>query len=33
MYPMLILAAIPIAIFEAAFFRTCHMDFVLRKPA
>jgi SAM-dependent methyltransferase len=33
MYPPLILAAIPIAIFEAAFFRTCHMDFVLRKPA
>jgi SAM-dependent methyltransferase len=33
MYPVLILAAIPIALFEAAFFRTCHMDFVLRKPA
>jgi 2-polyprenyl-3-methyl-5-hydroxy-6-metoxy-1,4-benzoquinol methylase len=32
MYPLLILAAIPIAIFEAAFSRTCHMDFVLRKP-
>jgi 2-polyprenyl-3-methyl-5-hydroxy-6-metoxy-1,4-benzoquinol methylase len=33
MYPLLILAAIPIAIFEAALSRTCHMDFVLRKPA
>jgi len=32
MYPPLILAAIPIAIFEAVFSRTCHMDFVLRKP-
>jgi SAM-dependent methyltransferase len=33
MYPPLILAAIPIAMFEAIFSRTCHMDFVLRKPA
>ncbi len=32
MYPPLILAAIPIAIVEAVFSRTCHMDFVLRKP-
>jgi SAM-dependent methyltransferase len=32
MYPPLILAAAPIALFEAAFSRTCHMDFVLRKP-
>jgi 2-polyprenyl-3-methyl-5-hydroxy-6-metoxy-1,4-benzoquinol methylase len=31
MYPLLILAAIPIAVLEALFFRTCHMDFVLRK--
>jgi 2-polyprenyl-3-methyl-5-hydroxy-6-metoxy-1,4-benzoquinol methylase len=33
LYPLLILAAIPIATLEAAFSRTCHMDFVLRKPA
>jgi SAM-dependent methyltransferase len=33
MYPPLILAAIPIAMFEAIFSRTCHMDFVLRKLA
>jgi SAM-dependent methyltransferase len=32
MYPPLILASIPIAVFEAIFSRTCHMDFVLRKP-
>ena len=32
MYPPLILAVTPIAIFEAIFSRTCHMDFVLRKP-
>jgi 2-polyprenyl-3-methyl-5-hydroxy-6-metoxy-1,4-benzoquinol methylase len=32
MYPPLIFAAIPVALFEKAFFRTCHMDFVLRKP-
>jgi len=31
LYPPLILAAIPIAMFEAAFSRTCHMDFVFRK--
>ena len=31
MYPPLILPAIPIAVFESIFFRTCHMDFVLRK--
>jgi SAM-dependent methyltransferase len=31
LYPPLILAAIPIAMFEAVFSRTCHMDFVLRK--
>jgi 2-polyprenyl-3-methyl-5-hydroxy-6-metoxy-1,4-benzoquinol methylase len=32
LYPPLILAATPIAIFESVFSRTCHMDFVLRKP-
>ena len=32
LYPPLILAAIPVAMMEALFFRTCHMDFVLRKP-
>jgi len=32
MYPPLILAAVPVAILEALFSRTCHMDFVLRKP-
>jgi SAM-dependent methyltransferase len=32
LYPPLILAAVPIAMFEAVFSRTCHMDFVLRKP-
>ena len=31
MYPPLILAAMPVAVFEALFSRTCHMDFVLRK--
>ena len=32
LYPPLILAAIPVAMIEALFSRTCHMDFVLRKP-
>ena len=32
-YPPLILAWIPIVLLEAALSRTCHMDFVLRKPA
>ena len=32
LYPPLILATLPIAMFEAVFARTCHMDFVLRKP-
>jgi SAM-dependent methyltransferase len=32
LYPPLILAALPVAMFEAVFSRTCHMDFVLRKP-
>lgn len=32
LYPPLILACIPIALLEAAFAHTCHMDFVLRKP-
>lgn len=32
MYPPLILAAIPLAVLEAVFSRTCHMDFILRKP-
>jgi len=32
MYPLLILAATPIAILESVFSRTCHMDFVFRKP-
>jgi 2-polyprenyl-3-methyl-5-hydroxy-6-metoxy-1,4-benzoquinol methylase len=32
MYPPLILASIPIAVLEKIFSRTCHMDFVLRKP-
>lgn len=31
MYPPLILAAMPIAVLEAMFSRTCHMDFILRK--
>ena len=31
-YPPLILPAIPIAMLEAIFSRTCHMDFILRKP-
>lgn len=33
LYPPLILGAIPIAMFEAIFARTCHMDFILRKPS
>lgn len=33
MYPPLILAAVPIAVLESLFWRTCHMDFVFRKPA
>jgi SAM-dependent methyltransferase len=33
MYPPLILASIPIAVMESWFSRTCHMDFVFRKPA
>ena len=32
MYPPLILAAMPVAAAEALCWRTCHMDFVLRKP-
>lgn len=32
LYPPLILAAIPIAMMESVFSKTCHMDFVLRKP-
>jgi SAM-dependent methyltransferase len=32
MYPPLILAAIPIALLEALFSHTCHVDFVFRKP-
>jgi SAM-dependent methyltransferase len=32
-YPPLILASIPIVLLEAALSHTCHMDFVLRKPA
>jgi hypothetical protein len=32
LYPPLILAATPIAMFETVFSRTCHMDFVFRKP-
>jgi SAM-dependent methyltransferase len=31
LYPPLILAAMPVAVLEAMFSRTCHMDFVLRK--
>jgi SAM-dependent methyltransferase len=31
LYPPLILAAIPVAMVEAVFSHTCHMDFVLRK--
>ncbi len=32
LYPPLILAALPLAAVEALVARTCHMDFVLRKP-
>jgi fatty acid desaturase/SAM-dependent methyltransferase len=32
LYPPLILACLPIALLESALSRTCHMDFVLRKP-
>ena len=32
-YPPLVLASIPIVLIEAALSRTCHMDFVFRKPA
>ncbi len=32
LYPPLILAALPVAALEALVARTCHMDFVLRKP-
>jgi 2-polyprenyl-3-methyl-5-hydroxy-6-metoxy-1,4-benzoquinol methylase len=32
LYPPLILAAIPLTMVEMAFGRTCHMDFVLRRP-
>jgi SAM-dependent methyltransferase len=31
LYPPLILAALPVAVLEATFSRTCHMDFILRK--
>jgi SAM-dependent methyltransferase len=31
-YPLLILAALPVTILEAAFGHTCHMDFVFRRP-
>ncbi|HEY2383306.1 MAG TPA: class I SAM-dependent methyltransferase [Terriglobia bacterium] len=31
LYPPLIIAAMPVAVVEAMFSRTCHMDFVLRK--
>jgi SAM-dependent methyltransferase len=31
LYPPLILAAMPVAVLESVFSRTCHMDFVLRK--
>lgn len=33
MYPPLIIAAMPVALVEAMFSKTCHMDFVLRKRA
>jgi SAM-dependent methyltransferase len=33
LYPPLILAAIPLAVMESWFWRTCHMDFVFRKIA
>jgi SAM-dependent methyltransferase len=33
LYPPLILACLPIAVLESLFARTCHMDFVLRRPA
>lgn len=32
LYPLLILASIPIVVVESALSHTCHMDFVLRKP-
>ncbi len=32
LYPALILAFLPVAVIEALFAHTCHMDFVLRKP-
>jgi len=33
LYPPLILGFVPVAILESLLARTCHMDFVLRKPA
>jgi SAM-dependent methyltransferase len=32
LYPALILASLPLAMLEAVFGHTCHMDFVLRRP-
>jgi len=33
LYPPLILGFVPVAVLESLLARTCHMDFVLRKPA